>query len=85
MHENVMVCLEAVCRARKFKPQSKDRAVPTTGVTFMASLTREVKELAWPASVYTGNAQKKQPLNTHLLKTVFATFQKEHECMIKQT
>lgn len=44
MHENVMVCLEPVCRARKFK--SKDREVPTTGGTFMASLARKLKKLA---------------------------------------
>lgn len=68
MHENVMVCLEAICRARKFKPQHKNREVPTTRATFMASLARQLKKLAQTALMYTGNTLGKQPLCTHLFK-----------------
>lgn len=51
MHENVTVCLEAVCRACKFKPQWRpeaDRDVPTTRETFMVALVRQLYKQSQP-------------------------------------
>lgn len=48
MHENVTVCLEAVCRVCKFKPQSEDQRqteTSTTWETFMAALIGQLHKL----------------------------------------
>lgn len=48
MHENVTVCLEAVCRVCKFKPQSEDQRqteTSSTWETFMAALIGQLHKL----------------------------------------
>lgn len=80
MHENVTVCLEAVCRACKFKPQSEDqrqteKSPQPEKPSWLLWSDDCIGSPRWP--VHIGNTFEKRPLCLQLLKTLVVCFLKK--------
>ena len=84
MHENVTVCLEAVCRACKFKPQSEDqrqteKSPQPEKPSWLLWSDDCIGSPRWP--VHIENTFEKRPLCLQLLKTlVFFFFIQSLDC-----